>query len=405
MRVFVWAGASDRAGFQDPGAIVEGTTAAVELALLVERLAPALRAEQIPLLMPPATLTFREGLRWIEDRTEPGDGAIELRLGAFARPEVRGASAFFIAINAERQLQADVLLQTLVQEVPGLVQRGARPDTESALGRLAFCRDLRAPSLSLELGYLTNPSDRTLLQTRREDLAIALATGLRQWLQDLNRTVSLVPPAVPGWPLIGVVVNGQPWPEAGLLVNGNAYVPAAIADRLGLSAKRRAGIPQWRFQSQIYLQAIGLRDCDVSVSWEKQSRTVSLNTVATTCLGELDRLLGPGLSTAAQLTAFAQTEQPDWPADLADRLILESAAVGVNHDVVFCQLAVDTDFLQHSFPREEAPFLLRERAQALADTTSPFPTVAALVPPQPDPDYPQKVRALLRRLYEYLDIF
>ncbi|MFQ3679515.1 MAG: N-acetylmuramoyl-L-alanine amidase [Pseudanabaenaceae cyanobacterium] len=181
MRVFVWAGAGDRAGFQNPGAIVEGTTAALELALLVERLFPALAAQQVTLLVPPADLTFREGLQWIEDRTEPGDGAIELRLGAFARPEVRGASAFFIAINAERQLQADVLLQTLVQGVPGLVQRGARPDTESALGRLAFCRDLRAPSLSLELGYLTNPSDRALLQTRRGDLAIALATGLRQW--------------------------------------------------------------------------------------------------------------------------------------------------------------------------------------------------------------------------------
>ncbi len=403
MRVFVWTGAGDRAGFQNPGAIVEGTTAAAELALLVERLGPALRAEQVPLLMPPAALTFREGLQWIEDRTEPGDGAIELRLGAFARPEVRGASAFFIAINAERQLQADVLLQTLVRGVPGLVQRGARPDTESALGRLAFCRDLRAPSLSLELGYLTNPRDRELLQTRRDDLAIALAAGLRQWLEDLTRTVPR--PAVPEWPLIGVVVNGQPWPEAGLLIHGNAYVPAAIADRLGLSPKRRAGVPQWRVQSQIYLQAIGLRDCDVSVSWEKQSRTVSLDTVATTCLGELDRLLGPGLSTAAQLTAFAQTEQPDWPADLADRLLLASAAVGVNHDVVFCQLAIDTDFLQHSFPREEAPFLLPQRAQALADTTSPFPTVAALVPPQPDPDYPQKVRALLRRLYEYLGVF
>ncbi|HAN45412.1 MAG TPA: hypothetical protein DCQ32_02545, partial [Cyanobacteria bacterium UBA8156] len=385
MRVFVWVGAGDRAGFQNPGAIVEGTTAAAELVLLVERLAPALATEQVTLLMPPAALTVREGLQWIEDRTEPGDGAIELRLGAFARPEVRGASAFFIAINAERQLQADVLLQTLVQGVPGMVQRGARPDTESALGRLAFCRDLRAPSLSLELGYLTNPSDRELLQTRREDLAIALATGLRQWLQDLAPTAVPPRPSVPDWPPIGVMVNGQPWPEFGVLVNGNAYVPAAIADRLGLAAERLAGIPRWRVQSQVYLQAIGLRDCDVSVGWEKQSRTVSLDTVATTCLGELDRLLGPGLSTAAQLTAFAQTEQPNWSADLADRLILESTAVGVNHDVVFCQLAVDTGFLQHSFPPAEAPFLLRERAQALAAqaTTIPFPTIAALTHPDP----------------------
>ncbi|MFQ3679514.1 MAG: hypothetical protein SNJ60_03270 [Pseudanabaenaceae cyanobacterium] len=212
-------------------------------------------------------------------------------------------------------------------------------------------------------------------------------------------------PLPPDFPPIGVMVNGQPWPTPGLLVHGNAYVPAAVALRLGLSAERLVGIPQWQVQNETYLQAIGLRDCDVSVSWERTSRTVSLDTVATTCLGELDRLLGPGLGTADQLTAFAQTEQPDWPADLAEHLIRESLAAGVNHDVVFCQLAVDTGFLQYDFPRAQAVPLLQQRAQALATAaaTVPFPTVAAMG--GSDPDRPQKVRALLRRLYEYMDVF
>ncbi|NJK59990.1 MAG: hypothetical protein HC918_06740 [Oscillatoriales cyanobacterium SM2_1_8] len=413
MRVFVLAGAGDRAGFLNPGAIAAGTTAAVELSLLIDRLQPALAEKQVTLALPPGSLTFAESLRWIENRTAAGDGAIELRLGAFARPEVRGASAFFIAINAERQLQADVLLQTLVQGVPGMVQRGARPDTESALGRLAFCRDLRAPSLSLELGYLTNPLDRELLQTHREDLAIALATGLRQWLQELNRTVAPprpFPPVAPPFPTIGVVVNGQLLPEPGLLVNGNAYVPETVLTWLAVPPAPLASVPRLLVQEIAYLQAIGLRDWDISVAWERQSRTVALNTVAKTCLGELDRLMGPGLSTAAQLTAFARAEQVDFPDFVAPLLIAESTLAGVNHDVAFCQLCADTAFLQANFDLGSAPEQLRQRVhnlqqRALGDpppAQMPPPTLAWLLPT--DPDYPQQVRSLLRRLYEAIEI-
>jgi hypothetical protein len=93
---------------------------------------------------------------------------------------------FILVVIQERKRHAELLIASLLRRVPELRNRGAKPDTAAAVGRLAFCRDIVPPSLLMEVCFLSNPSDLRLLQTRRRDFAIGLADGLQLWLRDVS---------------------------------------------------------------------------------------------------------------------------------------------------------------------------------------------------------------------------
>ncbi|MGQ9867144.1 MAG: hormogonium tapered terminus morphoprotein TftA [Pseudanabaenaceae cyanobacterium] len=436
-------------GFRDPGVIAGGTTEAVENMATRDLLVTELRSRGIAVDAPGDDLSALQTIAWINGRAGRQDVAIEIALDGSSNEQLRGATAFHIANNSDRRRHAELILSSLIRRVPELPSRGARPDTAGALGRIAFCRDTVPPSLVVELGFLTNAQDRRLLQTRRRDFAVGLADGLQSWLREVSGATPTPTPTPDIYPAIGIQLNAAKYPEPGILVAGNAYIPQDIVDLLGI-ALGHTTLPRLRYRNIVYVQAIALRDFGVAVSWDNRNRAVVLKTIFRTCVGQIDRIMGLGATSEVQLELFLKNNNENALVTFRDlpRLYREEGAIeGVNHDIAFCQMCLETGFLRFgndvrpeqnnfaglgavgggaagaSFPDRRTG--VRAHIQHLKAYASTAPLVQPLVNPRfqfvsrgvaplvgqlagrwaVDPLYGDKILALVRRLYESAGLF
>lgn len=440
----------------DPGAIAGGTTEAREMILLRDLVVTELRSRNIEVLAVPDDLSMRQTIEWINARQRPGNVAIEIHADAYFNPSTRGASVYYIANNEQRKANADLLLFALLRRVPQLPNRGAKPDTTTEVGSLPFCRGIIIPSMLMQVGFLTNPDDRFLIQNRRRDMALGIADGLAAWVRGTplspptptpTPTPIPTPTPVPAetYPLCNININGQLYGEKGIIVNGNAYVPIDLIDSLGIDVTRASQVRRITYRNIVYLRAVELRDFNISLSWDDATRTISLRSILNVCAGQLDKIMGHGNTTEMELIMFlkanneaALTQFPDLP-----KLYREEASIeGVNYDIAFCQMCLETAFLRFvsgvkpsqnnfaglggvgtgpegaSFP--SARIGVRAQIQHLKAYASTEPIVQEIVDPRfrfvtrgvaplvdqlsgrwaANLEYGAKIMAILRRLYE-----
>jgi N-acetylmuramoyl-L-alanine amidase len=331
-------------GLVDPGSIVSGTTEAREMILLRDLLVAELRSRNLEVLFVPDDLSMQQTLDWINSRGRNDDISLELHADSAPNPLVRGATAFYINQNDQRKRHADLLLLGLTKRLPSLPNRGAKPDTTVGVGNLAFCRQLVTPSLLLQLGFLTNPDDRFLLQNQRRDVALGLADGLQSWLSDNSSN-----PAGEVYPAISINLNSQGYGEQGILVNGNAYIPIDLVDRLGIDLSVIPSVRRLSYRSVVFVKAVELRDFNVSVSWDANTRTVLLKSILKICPGSFDMIMDHGKTTELQLMMFLKTNNElaikEFP-DIAKLYREEASIEGVDYDIAFAQLCLETNFLR-----------------------------------------------------------
>ena len=348
-RIFISAGHGGmEQGGRDLGSIVGTTNEAQEMILLRDLVVPELRSRGFEVFSVPDDLSSSQSIQWINARSRPDDVALEIHADSFSNPAVRGATAFYIANNTERKNHAELLLLALIRRLPQLLNRGAKPDTATGIGSIAFCRDTTLPSILMEVGFLSNPDDRNLLQNRRRDIALGIADGLAAW----SRAVSGSQPpngSDTTYASINIKINKQTYGEQGILINSNAYIPIDLVDRLGIDLTNDPNVRRVQYKGVVYVKAIELRDYHISVSWDNTNRTVSLQSILPICPGQIDRIMGHGNTSEVQLMVFlkannenALTQFPDLP-----KLYREEATIeGVNYDIAFCQMCVETNFLR-----------------------------------------------------------
>lgn len=444
-RIFISAG---HGGFEegsvDLGVTVPNTTEAAEMIRIRDLVVPELRSRGFEVLAVPDDLSNEETINWIKSRCQPGDVALEIHAGAASSPGARGASVFYIANNEVRKSHAELLLLALLRRVPQLPSRGAKPDTMTGTGSLAFTRQLSCPSLLMEVGYLTNPDDLGLILNRRRDIALGIADGLASWSRAVaNDTDS----DVQAFPEINISVNGGIYPEKGIIINNNAYVPIDLADQLGVDIAADPDVRRVRYRGVVYIKAIDLREYNVSVGWDASTRTVILKTMNALpiCEDQLARIMGRGLTSDIQMLMFlkANNESATEPYKDLPRYYREEGLIeGVNYDIAFCQMCLETSYLR--FPGSLEPednnfggigsvagdsgdvsfndprIGVRAHIQHLKAYGSTEPLVQEVVDPRfrfvrrgvapfvsglsgrwdPDPQYGAKILAILRRLYE-----
>ncbi len=426
-------------GLIDPGSIVSGTTEAREMILLRDLLMAELRSRKLEALAVPDELSMQQTLDWINTRGRNDDIALELHADSAPNPLVRGATAFYINQNDTRKRNADLILLAITKRLPSLPNRGAKPDTTVGVGNLAFCRQLVMPSVLLQIGFLTNPDDRFILQNQRPDLAMGIADGLQSWLKDNSTS--------PGetYPAITINLNSQSYGEQGILVNGNAYIPIDLVDRLGVDLSVIPTVRRLAYRSVVFVKAIELRDFNVSVNWDATTRTVLLKSILKICPGSFDRIMDHGKTTELQLMMFLKTNNElsikDFP-EIGKLYREESAIEGVDYDIAFSQMCLETNFLrfgtlikpsQNNFAGmgtpgggpEGASFAsarlgVRAHVQLLKAYASTEPLVQESVNPrfrfitrgiaplvgqlsgrwQPPTDYGDRILGIVRRLYE-----
>jgi hypothetical protein len=338
-------------GTRDQGAVVDGVTEAREMISLRDLIVQTLRSRNFEALAVPDDLSLQQTLDWVNSRAAAGDVALEIHANAFSDTTTRGIAVYYLANNEERKAQAELMLQTYIRRVPQMPSRGAKPDTQSVLGNLAFCRQTTIPALLMEVGLLTNADDRSLIQSQRQNIALGIAEGLATW--SLGRvppppTPSPAPAPAPGTFLTcNINLNGGVFEQRGIVVEGNAFIPLDLVDQLGvllpLSYRRLT------YQNIVFIRAVDLRDFNISVGWDANSRTVSLQSALVICGDQIDRIMGHGNTSLVQLLTFLKSKNPDalnrFP-DLPKFYREEGAAEGVNYDIAFAQMGFETNFLR-----------------------------------------------------------
>jgi hypothetical protein len=445
-RIFISAGHGGLDdGLVDPGTVAGGTTEARELVLLRELVATELRSQGFEVIEVPDIFNLAESIAWINLRARPGDIAVELQLNAASNPTVRGTNVFYIANNEERKAQADLLLRSLLIKVPALVNRGVKPDTLSGLGSLAFIRQVTIPSLVLNVGFLTNPEERTLLQNSRQEIAQGIANGLAAW----SRAVSVNGFPRRPYPPINISINGNLYEEKGIIVEGNAYIPVDIVDKLNLDLSKPTNVRLINYGSVTYIRAVDLREAGVFVGWENATRTVILRSILPFNPEDLNKIIGQGYLSQSELETFLRSVNPQALQQFPEiaKLYLDEAKIeGVNPDVAFAQALLETNYFRFGGPLKptqnnfgglgsvggsgesasfiSAPIGVRAHIQHLKAYANQEPLVQKSVDPRfrfvargsaprvellsrrwsADPLYGDKVLAILRQLYKSADL-
>jgi N-acetylmuramoyl-L-alanine amidase len=290
----------------------------------------------------PDSIDFVPSINWINNISASDDVAIDLHGNSSDDNSPRGAEAFFVAGNSQRESDADNLLTSLVQAVPGLKNRGAKQDSNSQHSRLAFCRDVDCPSVLIELCFLSNQADMNLLTNQRDKFAKGLADGLMAW----SGTRVVTPPPII-YPSIDIEINGQKHSQQGIIANNNAFIPVGLVERhLAINSSQVEGIRRQQ-NGVVFVKAVDLQPFNITVTWNDTTRTIKLTSSSVQIA--TDKIMGAGKMTEAQLKKFILANNPNslttFP-DLPKLYISESALEGVNHDVAFSQMCLETGFLK-----------------------------------------------------------
>lgn len=336
-----------------------------ERLLIRDRVITELRSRGFEVLSVPSDLTSSQTIEWVNLHYRPEDMALEIQADTQVTTSRQGTLMYYIARNRERKQQAELLLLALARRVPQLPIRGAMADTFSSLGAVRFCRQLIAPSLSLQLGLATSSNEPSLVQLRGQEIALGIADGLAAWYRMVAGPQSeprspfqrgespagspaspATPPMKSSYLPIHINLNGRLYSEQGLVVNGNPYIPADLVDRLGvawseLSTRRLA------YGKVVYAKAIELREANLAVSWEPTAQTVTIQTLLAIAK-QPPAIVGQGQTTEVQMLMFLKAQNQSGLAQFPDiaRLYRDEAThEGINHDLAFSQMCVETDFL------------------------------------------------------------
>jgi hypothetical protein len=403
-----------------------------QLDLLCDRVVTDLQRRPSKIILVPHLTSLLTAIAWINARARPGDVALALE----SNESGDETNIFYLANNSDRKKQAELIYLLLIRRFPRLVEGSCKPDTATELGSLAFCRQIKVPSLLVRVGKLSEFE----LEKASEIFAAALAESLNSWSQQVSsreRTTRLTS--------IDIKLNQRVYEEAGLLFNGNACVPIDLCDCLGINCNSVPNVRLFDYNGVVYLKAIDLRDYNIFVRWESLSQTVILRSILNINRDSIDRLMGRGNISEVQAIVFFKSNRDsvlDRFPDLVKIYREEGLSEGVNYDLAFCQMCWETNFLNvEKYPQllennfanlgegdrnlQLASFAdlrlgIRAHIQHLKAYASTEPLTQEVVDPRfhlvkrgiasrvselsgrwsADLDYGDKIMAVLRRLYE-----
>lgn len=426
---------------------LDGGAAAQTASLLQDLVVNYLRSNQYEAAAVPDYLTDEQVIQWINRHAQLGDVAVQLHVSNADSSTLRGTRFYYIAANDQRRTQADQVLQLLLRRTPQLLSQGIHPDSQCPSGESRFCRQLVVPALLLDLGFITNPEDRQVLQGQGQELALGIAEGLAYWSRSVASAAALTP--VPTYPAVNVNLNGSLIYGEGILAHGNFYVPIDLVDQLGIDLPRTAAIRRLSYRNVVYVRAIDLTRFPVAIQPDKENHTLILRSMPL-YPEQLERIMGRGMASEVQMIMFLKSRHPESVAAFTELPKLyreESAIEGVNADIAFAQMCVETGFLrfggvikpeQNNFAGlgglgdapEGASFRdlrigVRAQIQHLKAYASSEPLVQESVDPRfrlvrrgiaptidqlsgrwsADLQYGQKIKAMLRSLYESAGFF
>jgi hypothetical protein len=330
-RVFLSAGRY----YRDPGAVAFGTTEAQEMMLTRDLIATILDSRGVNCLCVPDTLNDAQTIDWINERATSEDIAVEIRLNQL-NGIARGAEVYYLANNQIRQNQAEALLGSLLTAVPELPSRGAKPDSIHPIGALSFCREVQISSLVIGLGFIDNPEDLNLLLNYRQNFAEGIAVGLQDWSQQIP---------LREYPIFKIRVKDWEYPDSGIAINHNPYLPLDLVENLNLEPDEVSLLRRINYGNVVYIKAVDLQPLNIAIHWNETLNALVLQPALP---DGLEDIMTFGQADEEKLQNFLAQHNPVagglFP-NLAKLYIQEADLEGVNSDLAFCQMCLETNFL------------------------------------------------------------
>lgn len=164
----------------DTGANVGHLIEQVECVKIRNALVPILQKSGFEVLTVPDELDLKKSIAWVNERTGGlNEGlAVDIHLNALSDTSARGTEVFHGTSDTSK-----AIAQTIVDAVAngmGIQNRGAKPDTATAVGSLGWIRNTKCWATLVEVCFITNESDMGILRAEGgyEKAAKAIADGI-----------------------------------------------------------------------------------------------------------------------------------------------------------------------------------------------------------------------------------
>lgn len=148
---------------EDPGASANGIKETIEVIKIRDRVIPLLKRAGFEVLDVPDHLNLGESIAWA-NKQAPGLNdalAVDIHLNYLSDTQARGSESFY-GHSKTSQAIADALTRNVSTEL-GISDRGAKPDTQTALGELGWIRKTTMWATLIEVCFLTNTMDMEVL--------------------------------------------------------------------------------------------------------------------------------------------------------------------------------------------------------------------------------------------------
>jgi len=170
----------DTPHFDDPGAVANQVREAVEVMKIRDRVVPLLKQTGFAISSVPDDLDLRESIAWANEKAPKLNDAlaIDIHLNYLSNPSARGTESFYGQTEISKKI-AEALANN-VSETLGVPNRGAKPDTQTAVGSLGWIRKTTMWASLVEVCFLTNPEDMKILHSESgyDKAARGIANGI-----------------------------------------------------------------------------------------------------------------------------------------------------------------------------------------------------------------------------------
>lgn len=189
----------DTPHFDDPGAVANQVREAVEVMKIRDRVVPLLKQAGFEVSSVPDELDLRESIKWANEKAPTLNDAlaIDIHLNYLSNTSARGTESFYGKAETSKQI-AEVLANN-VAETLGVPNRGAKPDTQTAVGSLGWIRKTTMWASLIEVCFLTNPEDMKILHSADgyDKAARGIVNGVCE-IFGVPKLLNLPPPEVGG---------------------------------------------------------------------------------------------------------------------------------------------------------------------------------------------------------------
>lgn len=154
----------DTPHIEDSGASWNHVKEAIEVMKIRDRVVYFLIKAGFEVLIVPDNLDLRKSIAWANEKAPNLNDAlaIDIHLNFLSDNNARGSEAFFGVSETSKQIAAAI--SKGVSSEMNIPDRGAKPDTQTAVGELGWIRKTTMWASLIEVCFLTNAEDMAILQ-------------------------------------------------------------------------------------------------------------------------------------------------------------------------------------------------------------------------------------------------